>query len=244
LRELDLRERSPLFPPGSVAIFAPTSALAANTTYVATITTGVQNLAAPPASLAANFTWSFTTGAAPVTTPPTVISTNPLNNATGVPTNQAVSATFSKPMDPATINSTNFTVTATGGATVAGAVTYAVVGNTATFAPAANLAAGPYTATIKNRSYGPVGQSPGQQLYVVKTLHLVFRQVLRRSLVEVSGANEITPSGEENTSPDGVMVMARLAVSFGKLRYRSQRHEDAKRRRSHALPDWLSPRRS
>jgi len=66
LRELDLRERSPLFPPGSVAIFAPTSALAANTTYVATITTGVQNLAAPPASLAANFTWSFTTGAAPV----------------------------------------------------------------------------------------------------------------------------------------------------------------------------------
>jgi hypothetical protein len=81
-------------------------------------------------------------------------------------------------------------------------------------------------------------------LYVVKTLHLVFRQVLRRSLVEVSGANEITPSGEENTSPDGVMVMARLAVSFGKLRYRSQRHEDAKRRRSHALPDWLSPRRS
>jgi O-glycosyl hydrolase len=43
------------------AIFTPSSALAANTAYTATITTGAQS--STGAALAANYTWSFTTGA-------------------------------------------------------------------------------------------------------------------------------------------------------------------------------------
>ncbi len=134
---------------GSVATFTPSSNLAPNTTYVATITTGVQDLAVTPNGLTSNFTWTFTTGTVVSVTRPTVISTVPGNQATGVPINQAISATFSTAMDPTTIVAANFTVTGTGGAAVAGIVTYAAIGNTATFTPTANLAANTkYSATI------------------------------------------------------------------------------------------------
>lgn len=132
---------------GSVGTFTPAANLVANTLYTATVTTGASDLAGTP--LAANYVWTFTTGAAPDTTPPTVTSTIPLNNATGVPINQAVSATFSKQLNASTVNATTFTLTAPGGASVAGLVTYASVGTTATFTPAANLAPNTlYTATI------------------------------------------------------------------------------------------------
>jgi hypothetical protein len=134
---------------GSIATFTPGTNLAANTTYVATITTGVQDLAVTPNGLTSNFAWTFTTGAAPSVTLPTVLSTVPLNQTTGVPINQAISATFSTAMDPATINSTNVAVTGPGGSAIAGIVTYAAVGKTATFTPRANLAPNTtYLATI------------------------------------------------------------------------------------------------
>jgi hypothetical protein len=125
---------------GVTATFTPTAALTANTLYTATITTGAKNLAGN--GLAADYTWSFTTGAGADVTAPTVISTIPVRAATGVPINQAISATFSKAMDPATITTTTFTVTG-----VTGTVTYS--GVTAVFTPTSNLAAGTlYTATI------------------------------------------------------------------------------------------------
>src|SRR6185436_9913314 len=49
---------------GTTATFAPASALAINTTYTATITTGVKDLAGN--ALANNFVWSFTTVGATV----------------------------------------------------------------------------------------------------------------------------------------------------------------------------------
>ncbi|HEY6763572.1 MAG TPA: Ig-like domain-containing protein, partial [Candidatus Sulfotelmatobacter sp.] len=55
---------------GSTAKFTPATNLAPLTTYIATITTGAIDLAGNP--LAANYVWSFTTGAAPDTTPPTI----------------------------------------------------------------------------------------------------------------------------------------------------------------------------
>lgn len=132
---------------GSVATFAPTAALTPLTTYVATITTGAQDLAGT--KLAANYVWTFTTGAAASTTRPTVIATNPVNAATGVPFNQAVTATFSEAMNPATITATSFTLTAPGAVAVPGVVSYAAISDTATFTPMANLAASTlYTATI------------------------------------------------------------------------------------------------
>jgi len=137
--------------PGSVATFTPTASLAVSTQYTATITTGAMDLAGN--ALASNYIWTFTTAAAPDTTKPTVISTIPANLATGVPINQLVSATFSKPMSAATINSTTFTLAGPGTTTVAGLVTYASIGNTATFTPTVNLTSSTlYTATITTGS--------------------------------------------------------------------------------------------
>jgi Ice-binding-like/Bacterial Ig-like domain len=84
------------------------------------------------------------------TTPPTVILVTPPSATAGVCPNSAIiSATFSKAMNPATITSSTFTLTAPGGANVAGAVTYNTTTNIATFKPASSLALNTaYTATI------------------------------------------------------------------------------------------------
>ena len=134
---------------GTTATFTPAASLAANSVYVATITTGAQDPGGN--ALAANFVWTFTT--AP---PPTVVSTVPVNGATALAVNTLVSATFSEAMNPATINATTFTVTGPGVTPVAGTVTYA--GTTATFAPTVVLAASTlYTGTITTGAKDPTG---------------------------------------------------------------------------------------
>ncbi|HEY3321851.1 MAG TPA: Ig-like domain-containing protein [Planctomycetota bacterium] len=81
---------------------------------------------------------------------PTVISTNPGFNATGVPINAAINATFNEGMDPATINNTTFLLVQTvSGVSTNGNITYTSATATATFAPATNLLPyTTYTATI------------------------------------------------------------------------------------------------
>jgi Ice-binding-like/Bacterial Ig-like domain len=127
----------------NTAIFTPSSTLAVSTTYTATITTGATDTFGN--ALASNFVWTFTTNSTLCTTPPTVISVTPGN---GVCPDTTVTATFSEPMNPATINTTTFTLTGPGGA-VAGTVTYDVPSRVATFKPTSPLAlATTYTATI------------------------------------------------------------------------------------------------
>ncbi len=134
----------------NTATFAPTANLLPSTQYTATVSTSAQSAAGN--ALASNTAWSFTTGKTTDTTPPTVVVTNPASAATGVATNQKITATFSKVMDPATITAAGtFTlaVAGVGGAIVPGAVSY--TGSTATFTPTANLAANTqFTATIAN----------------------------------------------------------------------------------------------
>ena len=126
------------------ATFDPTNNLEASTTYTATITTGLKDLAGN--TLAANKTWNFTTGAAADTTPPTVSSTNPVDTATGVVINRNITATFSEAVDPTTITTATFTLMQ-GATTVLGSVTS--VGSVATFDPTSDLAANTtFTATI------------------------------------------------------------------------------------------------
>jgi hypothetical protein len=129
------------------AIFTPTANLTASTQYTATLTTAAKSVPGNP--LPANYVWSFTTGTTANAVAPTVTSTEPTSAAVNVPLNQKVAATFSTAMDPSTISAVGtFTLAATvGGVAVPGTVSYA--GNTALFAPTANLAASTqYTATI------------------------------------------------------------------------------------------------
>jgi hypothetical protein len=133
----------------NTAMFGPTANLLPSTQYTATITTAAQSAAAGN-GLAANYVWSFTTGLTVDTTAPTVISTIPASGAIAVPTNQTISATFSKVMDSATITATGtFTLAlaGVGGAAVPGTIGYA--GSTATFTPSSALTPSTeFTATI------------------------------------------------------------------------------------------------
>jgi hypothetical protein len=90
---------------------------------------------------------------------PTVTSTLPASGATGVPVSTSVSATFSEAMDPATLDSTRFTVNR-GATSVPGAVTYDATSSTATFTPAAALATSTvYTATVTTGATDATGMA-------------------------------------------------------------------------------------
>jgi uncharacterized repeat protein (TIGR02543 family) len=129
---------------GSIATFAPAINLLPNTPYTATITTGSKDLAGN--ALVSNYGWSFTTGAAVVVIPPTVTSTNPIDNASGVALGQTVTATFSSVMDASTITTATYTLMQ-GTTFVSGTVSY--VGSTASYNPSNDLAPNTkYTATI------------------------------------------------------------------------------------------------
>lgn len=136
-------------PLGTTAIFKPTSILASNTVYTGTITTGARDLAGN--ALASNYVWTFTTGLATDATAPLVISTIPLDLATGVVNNINVAGTFSEAMDSTSITTATYSLKATvSGINVPGTVTYDVASDTATFNPNSNLANSTnYTATIK-----------------------------------------------------------------------------------------------
>jgi hypothetical protein len=83
-----------------------------------------------------------------IATIPSVVSTTPVNGATGLPLNGNASATFSEAMDPASLTASTFTLTFGAAAVpVQGTVIYA--NSKATFWPAARLASnGSYSATI------------------------------------------------------------------------------------------------
>ncbi len=85
---------------------------------------------------------------APINAGPIVISTLPVNRATNVPLAAHISATFNEAMDGTTLSQTTFLLKQ-GTTSVAGAVTYAPLTTTVTFAP--TVAFGPsmvYTATL------------------------------------------------------------------------------------------------
>lgn len=129
---------------GNIATFTPSANLVPNKLYTGTITTGAMNMGGH--GMVGNHTFTFTTGTVADITAPTVLSTDPLNNATGVAVKKVVKLNFSEAMDPLTISSATFTLKQ-GTTAVAGAVTY--TGTTASFTPAANLEYNKvYTGTI------------------------------------------------------------------------------------------------
>ncbi|NQT29760.1 MAG: Ig-like domain-containing protein [Candidatus Saganbacteria bacterium] len=95
-------------------------------------------------------TTSTTTSTIPDTTPPNITSVNPADGATGIArTGITLQATFDEDMDPATIDSTSFTVDCPLGVPVTGTVAYDLGTKTATFTPDNYLSYGvPYIVTV------------------------------------------------------------------------------------------------
>lgn len=148
------------------ATFTPSSPpLADPETYTATITTAATDLAGnqlagnqAPLPAASDYVWTFNT-VAPVVTPVIVLSTNPVDLATGVCPTATINATFSSDfrMDPATVNSTTFTVTGSGMTPVLAesVVLDDASGRVATFTPLNDLTnTVVYTVTIKSGATG------------------------------------------------------------------------------------------
>src|ERR1039457_2031992 len=96
----------------TIFTFTPSGNLALSTTYTATISAGATDSFGN--ALASNFVWTFATATTTCTAPPpppTVISVTPPSGTAGVCPNTIVTATFSETMNPASIDSTTFTLT-------------------------------------------------------------------------------------------------------------------------------------
>src|SRR3990172_6665378 len=116
---------------GAIATFTPSGNLSDSTAYTVRITTGAKDLAGN--AMASPYTWSFTTGDF---TAPTVISTSPVNGATGVAIDSVITVTFSDVMDASTITTNTFTLS-DGSGNISGTGSYS--GMTVTFTQSANL---------------------------------------------------------------------------------------------------------
>ena len=142
---------------------APATSLMPSTLYTAKIT-GVKSIATG-LTLVSPYIWQFTTGVTPSVTRPSVTITVPATTTpgptTGVATNTAITAVFSKDMVPATINSSSFTLSCTAPCIApTGSVSYAVGSRTAVFVPATALTAGSsYTATITSAATDLTGNA-------------------------------------------------------------------------------------
>jgi hypothetical protein len=137
--------------PGSVSYnsatgtvtFTPTAALAATTTYTATVS-GATDLSGNV--MTTPFSWSFTT--TNPTAPPAVSAVTPAPGTAGVVKSTILTATFSKTIDDTQLS---FVVTDSAANVIPGTVTYNDETNTATFTPNTALNPGTtYTATLNN----------------------------------------------------------------------------------------------
>ncbi|MGI8693480.1 MAG: DUF4082 domain-containing protein [Geodermatophilaceae bacterium] len=125
---------------GLTATLDPTADLAELTTYTAAVTaTDVAGNA-----MTAQVTWTFTTAGTADLTAPTVSSRTPAVGASNVGTGSNVTATFSEPVQPASLS-----FVLNGQSSVPAAVTLSANGRTATLDPTVNLfAQTTYTASV------------------------------------------------------------------------------------------------
>ena len=146
------------------ATFTPTAGtLASNSAFTATISTAATDLAGN--ALAGNTAvlpaagaqvWSFSTSASTDLVAPTVTAISPADAAPGVCLGTVVSATFSEPIDPATLSTASFLVTDAGVA-VPGSVSYNAASQVASFTPSAAAGFAPsrsFVVTIVSGSAG------------------------------------------------------------------------------------------
>ena len=188
--------------PGETATFTPASALAANTLVTATVTADAKDLEGN--SLAAAYTWSFTTGA--TTTPleaPLLTSTAPSDGAIGVPLNVKLSASFDVRMYP--LGAAAFTLKQ-GSTVVPGKVVTNADGMTATFTPSSSLKASTvFTATIAAAAKSAAGVALGADSSWSFTTG---------AAADTSGPT-VTATSPANTA-SGVIINTKISATFSK----------------------------
>ncbi len=140
----------------NTATFKPDMPLVVGLAYQATVTVGVKDAGNVP--MEADYGWSFIVID---TFPPMVVFTTPQLYSVEVPITTHLTATFTEPMDPLTINELTFTLKQ-GLTPVTGTVTYDALTYTATFVPDAPLGLNlPYDATITTGAKDVAGNALG-----------------------------------------------------------------------------------
>jgi hypothetical protein len=121
----------------NVVRIVPSSPLPASSTIYLRVTTGLQSITSVPAT--ANY-WYASTGTATDATLPVVTNAVPMNGSTGIGVNDTPGVTFSKPIDPVSVNSNTFKVT-NGGMPLAGGYWFNSTNTRVNFVPNAPLPA-------------------------------------------------------------------------------------------------------
>jgi hypothetical protein len=200
---------------GTAATFTPSAPLANSTIYSATVSTSAKDAAGN--SLAAAYSWSFTTSAAADIVAPKVLSVLPANAATSVVTSSKVVVNFSEAMDPSTITSGTVTLKL-GTANVAGTVTYS--GTAATFTPSAPLANNTlYSAIVSTSAKDAAGNSLAA-IYSWSFTTIALADLTPPSIISVipvTGATSVAVNGKVSVTFSEAMNASTLTASSFKL---------------------------
>jgi len=144
---------------GRIATFTPAGPLAHATSYTMFVTSGVQDAAGN--GLPIIKVWNFSTLTTPDTSPPAVTAVLPAPAGVDVASNTAVTFFFSKPMNQATLNTTNILL-ASGSTMVGGSVQTSSDGKIATFTPSSPLSyTSIYSTTVTTGAKDLAGNSIG-----------------------------------------------------------------------------------
>ena len=184
------------------ATFTPSATLDWGTTYTATLTTAVA--ATDGLHLQSSKVWNFKTTVAIY---PIAAATSPVNNANEVARTTNLTATFSREMNPATINGTTFTLKDSGNNPVAGTVSYNAGTFTATFDPTSTLLWGEvYTATMSTAAAAIDGLTlQSNKVWTFTTTQPVYPAVSTTSptnhLVEAGRTINVTATFSKDMNP-------------------------------------------
>ena len=168
-----------------VATLNPTPTLAAQAVHTARVRGGATDPRVKDSAgnaLAADSTWSFTTGGD--ITPPTISTRSPASGATGFSLTGNVTVTFNEAMDASTIGATTFELRDAANALVAASVSYDAATRVATLNPTPTLAAlALHSATVRGGSAGvkDAGRQPtrgrlGVELHHQRRRHSTHHQ--------------------------------------------------------------------
>ncbi len=162
------------------AVFTPAEMLTPSASYVARLTTALKDLAGN--SLASEVTIGFTI--VEDKAPPKVVSTVPAANATDVDIAAPIEVIFDEPLDPTTVNETNFRITGK-----SGAVSWDAKRRAAVLVPDELVQNTRYTATISG-----VKDTTGNTLASAHSWSFtVARDVTAPTVVETQPANGANP---------------------------------------------------